>query len=270
MIGPVRRALVLLALLASSCGGGDGGGAGVSIASPGDGATVESPVAVTMEAEGLVVEAAGEAREGAGHFHLIVDADCLAAGETIPADERHRHLADGANETALTLEPGEHTLCLQAGDGAHEALDLTDEITITVAGASAEEREEDEGSAGPESWSGTYEGDVTWDCGPLGSRSGTLDGTFTIAVGEDGTATMEGENAVTGSCAGPNVGNLTTPITVAGRRTANGFEFPGTLWGPPGPLRIAVDGERGEGTLEGPAPGPAVVVLDFDVECVDC
>ena len=32
----------------------------------------------------------------------------------------------------LDLAPGEHTLCLQVGDGAHTALDLTSEITVNV------------------------------------------------------------------------------------------------------------------------------------------
>ncbi|WP_114594048.1 DUF4399 domain-containing protein [Euzebya pacifica] len=39
---------------------------------------------------------------------------------------------DGSTSAELELEPGEHTLCLQDGDGEHTALDLTDEITVTV------------------------------------------------------------------------------------------------------------------------------------------
>ncbi len=58
----------------------------------------------------------------------------VTPGETIPADDAHVHYGDGATAAQLELSPGEHTLCLQAGDGTHTALDLTDEITFTVEG----------------------------------------------------------------------------------------------------------------------------------------
>ncbi|MEP7335179.1 MAG: DUF4399 domain-containing protein [Actinomycetota bacterium] len=87
-----------------------------------------------MEAEGLTIEPSGDVRDGAGHFHVTVDASCVAPGEQIPKDGSHLRFEDGASEAELDLPAGEHTLCLQAGDGAHTALDLTDEITITVAG----------------------------------------------------------------------------------------------------------------------------------------
>jgi hypothetical protein len=160
-------------------------------------------------------------------------------------------------------------LCLQAGDGAHAALALTDEITIRVAGAAATETEAG-AEQGAEEWKGRYTGSVTWDCGPLGTRRGTLEADFTIDVAADRTATLQGPHTVTGSCAGPATGRLTTPITVNGTRTASGFEFPSRLWGPPGSFTIAVTGDRGTGRLTGPAPGPARITLDFDVECVGC
>lgn len=253
-------------MLAAACSGG----ASVSIASPEDGATVESPVSVSMEANGFSIEPAGSVREGAGHFHLMVDASCLAAGQVIPEDAEHLHFGDGATETEVDLPAGEHTLCLQAGDGAHTALPLTDRVTITVAGPpAAEEEEEPEEAAGTEEWTGTYVGTVTWDCGPIGPQQGTLDGAFTIGVDESGVATMEGSNTVTGSCQGPEEGTLTTPITVPGERTADGFEFPSSLWQVPGTFTITVDGDRGTGTMEGPAPD-AVIHLDFDVQCESC
>ena len=130
----------------SACGGdapapqevGDGGaetegGASVAFVSPKDAATVSAPVAVEMlAAPTITIEEAGEVREGAGHFHIMVDTDCVAAGQLIPADDGHLHFGDGSTKTELELEPGEHTLCLQAGDGAHTAFGLTDEVTITV------------------------------------------------------------------------------------------------------------------------------------------
>jgi hypothetical protein len=254
-------------LLAASCAGG----ASVSISSPEDGATVESPFAVSMEADGFTIEPAGEVREGGGHLHLMVDTGCLAPGEKIPEDSGHLHLGDGATETELDLPAGEHTLCLQAGDGAHTALDLTDEITITVVQPVGTGGDIETGEAtGEEEWEGTYAGTVVWDCGPIGERQGTLDGIYTILVDENGTATMEGDNTVEGSCAGPQSGKLTTPITVTGNRTPSGFEFPASLWGPSGRLTISVMGTHGTGRLTGPAPGPATISLTFEVDCRSC
>jgi hypothetical protein len=173
---------VVVTILVGACGG-DGEAASVSIASPEDGATVQSPVAVTMEAESLEVEPAGETREGAGHFHLMVDADCLPSGRPIPADEAHRHLADGADETEVALAPGEHTLCLQAGNGVHVSLDATHEITITVAEQSAAAREE--------LWEGTIDSAVTTvgaPPGPCGSPT-HVSGTVRLLVAVDRTVT---------------------------------------------------------------------------------
>lgn len=105
----------------------------VEIVSPADGDTVTSPVTVAMEATGIEIEPAGEVSDGAGHFHLMVDVGCVTPGEVIPGDtEGYNHFGKGQTETELELEPGEHTICLQVGDGVHTALDVTHEITITV------------------------------------------------------------------------------------------------------------------------------------------
>jgi hypothetical protein len=237
------------------------------IASPEDGATVASPFDVSMEAEGFEIEPAGEARDGAGHFHVMVDATCIPPGETIPADDAHVHLAAGERQTELSLSDGEHTLCAQAGDGLHSALDATHEITITVVTdrSNPPETAETTELSGAERWTGAFTGTVTHDCGPLGRRLSTLEGRFTIVVADDNSATLDGTNTVTGSCAGATEGRLTTPITVSGERTAEGFELPAALWGPGGTFTIAVQGDRGRGTLRGEAPGPAVVVMQFVV-----
>jgi hypothetical protein len=221
------------------------------VVSPEDGATVESPFQVSAEAEGFTLEPAGDVRNGAGHLHLIVDTSCVAAGAPIREDQAHVHLDDGASETELELPAGEHTLCLQSGNGEHTAPDLTDEITITVAGVGGTTTDEDATAEGEvEEWKGTYRGSVVWDCGPIGTRRGTLRANFTIGVDADRTATMKGPHIVTGSCQGSE-GSLTTPITVTGKRTASGFTSPSTLWGPPGSLTIAVTGDHGAGTLTG-------------------
>lgn len=106
--------------------------ASVRFVEPADGATVSSPVTVRMEATGLQIEPAGAIREGTGHFHVIVDDRCSTPGQIVPNDDTHIHYGKGQQEAQLDLPPGQHTLCLQAADGVHTALNLTDEITITV------------------------------------------------------------------------------------------------------------------------------------------
>jgi hypothetical protein len=140
-----------------------------------------------------------------------------------------------------------------------------DAVTVTAAAATRPAAEQ-----AAEEWRGTYAGTVTWDCGSSGTRRGTLGADFTIEVAPDGTATLQAPHTVSGSCAGPNAGSRTTPITVTGRKTPSGFEFPSTTWGPPGELTIAVAGEHGAGRLTGPAPGKATIRLDFAVDCVTC
>jgi len=110
------------------------GDASVAIAEPGDGATLPSPVVVKMTATNFTIEPAGDGTvtEGHGHFHVMVDVDCVAPGTVIPSDANHNHFGKAQTEASLELAPGEHTICLQAGDGAHTALDLTDQITVTV------------------------------------------------------------------------------------------------------------------------------------------
>lgn len=270
-LGYLPRSLaLLLLLLVASCGGGEGSSdaeevASVSISSPADGATVESPFQVTLAADGFAIEPAGAVVDGAGHFHLVVDADCLAAGEQIPADESHVHLADGTSETELALPAGEHTICLQAGDGRHTALDLTDEITITVGSGGGETTTEAAEGEALEDWQGTYEGEVVWDCGAAGTHRGTLSADVLVLTYEGGLATLDAEHTVSESCA--DTGSLTIAIHVEGERTASGFTFPSTLWGVPGSFSLNVSGDTASGTLSGAAPGPATIRMDFDLDC---
>ena len=110
-------------------------GTAVRFAQPDDGATVSSPFEVMMEATGLVVEPSGEINDGAGHFHILVDTDFVAAGEVIPTDDQHLHYGKGQTTVSLELSPGEHTLRLQFADGAHIALEgdaYRDEIVVVV------------------------------------------------------------------------------------------------------------------------------------------
>jgi hypothetical protein len=107
----------------------------VRFVTPTDGATVPPTTTVRMAATGLTVEPAGEVREGAGHFHILVDTDFVPAGEVIPNDEQHLHFGKAQLETEVGLTPSEHVLRLQFADGAHTALEgdeYRDEITVNV------------------------------------------------------------------------------------------------------------------------------------------
>jgi hypothetical protein len=106
--------------------------ASVAFEAPSDGATAANGVTVSMTAENFDVEEAGEVNDNAGHFHVLIDEDAVAVGETIPNDDTHRHFGDGSSRTVLDLEAGTHELTLQAADGKHRALDLTDTVEVTV------------------------------------------------------------------------------------------------------------------------------------------
>lgn len=126
-------AITLAGVLALAGCSSDAGAGTVSFGGVADGDTVASPVAVTFEADGFeIVPAAEGGGDGSGHLHVMIDTDCVPVGETIPNDDEHLHFGDGSTSTELELTPGDHTLCLQAGDGEHTAMDVTDEVTITV------------------------------------------------------------------------------------------------------------------------------------------
>jgi hypothetical protein len=126
--------LSLLLLLLAACRPA-GSTPQVFFVEPVDGASLTTPVKVTMGAEAFNIEPAGEVRAGYGHLHIMVDTACLPAGQVIPKDDAHLHFGDGQMQAQLALALGAHRLCLQAADGAHTALDgdgMRQEITITV------------------------------------------------------------------------------------------------------------------------------------------
>ena len=105
--------------------------------SPGDGATVTSPVKVKFGLEGMQIAPLGDMTDKTGHHHLIIDGEVIKAGEPVPADEKHLHFGKGQTETEITLSPGKHTLTLQFGNGAHQSYGpgMSKTITVTVAAA---------------------------------------------------------------------------------------------------------------------------------------
>lgn len=136
---PKQRAvavLLLAVLFVSACSAGASDADGrVRFVDLRDGAAVSSPLVVKMAADNFTVEPAGEVKAGHGHLHIVIDGDCIPAGQVVPKDDQHLHYGQGQVEATLELAPGPHTLCLQAADGAHVALsgaDLTQKISITV------------------------------------------------------------------------------------------------------------------------------------------
>ncbi len=130
----VRRILtttVPLVLLLAACGDSDPKPS-ATFSAPTDGASTAGGVALTMAADGITIEEAGEVHDNAGHFHVIADAGCVSAGTAVPKDADHLHFGKGQTEGTIYLEPGSHELCLQVGDGVHSALDVTDTVTVEV------------------------------------------------------------------------------------------------------------------------------------------
>ena len=124
-------AVLVIAVLLMALRGGGGNAAEpspttpiVTLRAPLDATTVGRPVEVAMTAQNL----------GHGvHLHLIIDAPCVAEGRPIGKDQHHLHLDARETEAVLDLQPGEHTLCLEAGSGGtHRALGVPDRVTIAV------------------------------------------------------------------------------------------------------------------------------------------
>jgi hypothetical protein len=115
-------------LLASGVARADG----VSFIEPKDGATVTNPVHVKFAVDGMKVAPAGTITEGTGHHHLLIDGQPVPKGAVIPANDKSLHFGKGQSETEITLPPGDHTLTLQFGDGAHRSYGPAWSQTITV------------------------------------------------------------------------------------------------------------------------------------------
>ena len=107
----------------------------VFFVSPKEGDILKSPITVKMGVKGMKVQKAGQVVPETGHHHIIIDADSVKKGKTVPADDQHKHFGKGQTETSLELAPGEHTLRLQFANGAHISygvkLEAAIKITIT-------------------------------------------------------------------------------------------------------------------------------------------
>ena len=87
--------------------------------------TIPSLVMLNFAAENFTIEPVGDGaiNEGAGHYHIAIDGECLEPGIVIPTAAPWIHFGDGSSSIEIEMEPGEHYLCLQIGDGEHRTLD---------------------------------------------------------------------------------------------------------------------------------------------------
>ena len=87
--------------------------------------TIPSLVTLNFAAENFTIEPVGDGaiNEGAGHYHIAIDGECLEPGIVIPTAAPWIHFGDGSSSIEIELDPGEHYLCLQIGDGEHRTLD---------------------------------------------------------------------------------------------------------------------------------------------------
>ena len=114
----------------------------VFFVTPTNGATIKPMSTIEFGSSGSVTVAAvppGElkpeqVRPGMIHYHIAIDADCLAAGTVIPKADPWVHFGDGKKVIEMSLAPGAHRLTVQAGDDMHRTIaGLCETINVTVA-----------------------------------------------------------------------------------------------------------------------------------------
>ncbi len=112
---------LLILLLAVSMNGVMADDQGVDFVDLKDGDVVASPFKVKFAVTGMTVSPAGDTSINTGHHHLLINAEGVAAGQVVPADERHIHFGKGQTETLVTLPSGQYTLTLQFANGLHQS-----------------------------------------------------------------------------------------------------------------------------------------------------
>lgn len=108
----------------------------VSITSPPDGDVINgNTVELGLTYTGLdIVAANGDSSGKTGHFHVFIDRDPVAVGETIEKAPDIVHSTDSPI-LIMGLAPGEHRLTVVLGDGNHKRIGNTqDELKVTMAG----------------------------------------------------------------------------------------------------------------------------------------
>ena len=99
---------------------------------PKDGATVTSPVHMVFGLEGMGLAPAGDPDPKKGHHHVLIDAGPMQKGLVIPMNDKSLHFGKAQTEADVKLPPGDHTLTLQFGDGAHQSFGPEMSQTIKI------------------------------------------------------------------------------------------------------------------------------------------
>ena len=99
--------------------------------------SVDVPVVFEFGSEnievGAVPETVEHVRDGVGHYHLGVDAECLPGGEIVPQADPWIHFGDGSNTIEMSLEPGDHRFSVQMADDEHRTIEgLCETITVML------------------------------------------------------------------------------------------------------------------------------------------
>ena len=134
----VALVVAAVASFSAACGGAQQNGRRVFFVSPKDGETVKSPAHLEFGSQDFTIAAVPQGtltdtRPNLGHYHVGVDADCLAAGTAIPKAAPWVHFGDGKNAIDMQLPPGQHKLTLQIGDDLHRTIEgLCSTITVNV------------------------------------------------------------------------------------------------------------------------------------------
>ena len=104
----------------------------VSLLEPLDGATVGTTFKVRFGVKGMAVAPAGDILKDSGHNHLLINRMPVAAGESVPFDDNHRHFGAGQTETMITLPPGQYKLTSQFANGAHQSYGAPMSATVQI------------------------------------------------------------------------------------------------------------------------------------------
>ncbi|MFM7522880.1 MAG: DUF4399 domain-containing protein [Betaproteobacteria bacterium] len=104
----------------------------VDFLEPENNAVVPPSFKVRLKLEGMTLAPAGTMTEGTGHHHLLINADDIDEGQTIPVNDTHIHLGQGQTEVEIFLPPGKYKLTMQFADGAHRSLGAKLRKTISI------------------------------------------------------------------------------------------------------------------------------------------
>jgi len=109
---------------------------GVTIVTPGRGATTGKDITITLRSQGVTIaKADGKKADGVGHYHLFLDTIPTAENTVVPPTSRKIvHIGTGdSTYTFKGLGAGPHTIVAVIGYGDHTAMPgRRDTVNFTV------------------------------------------------------------------------------------------------------------------------------------------